>query len=150
MSARWLATPLLLAAFAIGVACSSGDDDSGAEPTSPSDGSGTNGDSSGPPELGDFPIPVPEWADAVSVDDSGPLKVVLFTVPFDQQDATVAFYEDWTADQPDEFVRTDSGGGGVTFQSEAAVGEGKSIVAILSPLAGDDFVSVSLSFGEFE
>lgn len=148
MNTGWIAVPLLLTAVALGLACSD-DDDSGADLT-PTHGPGSNGQPNGSSELGDFPVPVPDWADALSVSESGPLQVALFAVPVDRQDATVAFYEEWIAEQDDEFVRTEGQGGGVSFQSDAAVGEEKTTITILSPAGSEDFGSVSIAVGVFE
>jgi hypothetical protein len=153
----WLGAVVLIGAMLIATACG-GDDDPDAAATSAStsesagggsndDGGGSGGDGA---DLGDFPVALPDWAEAVSRDDSGPLKTVLFIVPLDQVDATVAFYESWTGGQSETYLRTDSESGGVSFQSGVAVGEDKTTIAILSPLDGDDFVSVSLSYGTFE
>lgn len=134
------------------VAC--GGDDGSAEPASAGAGAeggnpgGDPGDGdAGPPDLGDFGVPLPDWADAVAVDDSGPLTVVQFIVPLEQQTATAAFYDDWVGGQEEEYLRTDSAGGAVTLQSDTGPGEHKTIIAILSPLEGDDFVTVTLTRG---
>jgi hypothetical protein len=166
MKIRCLTAVLLIAAVSLVSACGGDSDDSSSSPTavatstegdSDGDGGSSDGDSSSggsgggaTVDLGDFPVPLPDWADAVTPNLSNELDVILFTVPLDQQEATVAFYADWTDSQPENYIRSDSASGGVSFQGEVEAGEEKTIISILAPLEGDDFVSVSLSRGAFE
>jgi hypothetical protein len=159
MTRRSIAIILTLVAMTVATACSSDDDSSDAanateaaamtsEAGSSSGGSSGGGGSS--VDLGDVDVPLPDWADAVAVSESGPLTVVQFIVPLDQQEATIAFYDEWTGEQSEEYLRTDSESGGVTLQTETTAGQQKTIISILSPLEGDDFVTVTVSQGELE
>ncbi|MEZ4502408.1 MAG: hypothetical protein R3C39_07270 [Dehalococcoidia bacterium] len=157
MTRRFTAILLTLLALTL-VACSSDDDSSDAtaaateamtsEATASS--GGAEGGSSSAPDVSEIGVPLPDWADAVAVDDAGPVKVVQFIVPLDQQDETVAFYEAWVDGQPDEYLRTEGASGGLTLQSDTPEGENRTIIAILSPLEGDDFVTVTLTVGALE
>ncbi len=153
MSQRWMAT-IVAVGLAVLVACGGGDDaDAGSSDTGSNGANGTAGSSSGgaSTDLDGFAVPLPGWAEAVTPDiGSGGLDVVLFRVPIDERDATVTFYEEWSGKQSESFLRTDSAAGGVTLQSDVAAGEEKTIISILSPRDGDDFVSVSVSRGVFE
>ncbi len=97
-----------------------------------------------------MPVPLAPGADAVSTGTSGPLTTVLYVVPLDQQAATIAFYDQWTDAEPDEYLRTEAGSGGVTWQNAPDADEDKIVIQVLSPLEGDDFVSVSLAVGPAE
>ena len=128
MVTRGLTATLVVVGLALVVACGGGDDseeggqDSGASGANPTAADPTA--SGGGAALGDFEVPLPAWAEAVTPDiGSGPLDVVLFRVPLDQRDATIAFFEDWSNAQTEAFLRTDGASGGVTLQSEVAAGE---------------------------
>lgn len=95
-------------------------------------------------------IPLAPGADGVASFDSGPLTTVQFIVPLDRLEATIAFYDDWTAGQPIEYIRSESEAGGVSWQTPTVPGTDKSVISVLSPIAGDDFVTVTLSVGPVE
>ena len=84
----------------------------------------------------------------VTSSESGPATIVQFIVPLDDQDSTVAFYDDWTDAQSDVYQRIDAGGGGVSWHNDPEAGGDKQIIAVLAPLEGDDFVTVTLTMGE--
>jgi hypothetical protein len=97
--------------------------------------------------ISDLAIPLPPGADAVTSSESGPATIVQFIVPLDEQGATVAFYDEWTSAQPDEYQRIEAGSGGVSWQNDPEPGADRNIIAVLSPLDGDDFVAVTLTTG---
>ena len=149
----------------LGAGCSDDDSSSGADSTEQADsgsddgadsnepagdegGSSDGGDSS--PGTTDIGIPLPPGADAVATTEAGALTVVQFIVPLDQQASTIAFYDDWTASQPDEYQRIEVDSGGVSWQNAPEPGADGTVIAVLSPLEGDDFVAVTLTNGPFE
>ncbi len=56
----------------------------------------------------------------------------------------------WTTAQPDDYQRIESESGGVSWQNDPEPGGDKRIIAVLSPLEGDDFVTVTLTVGPAE
>ncbi len=157
--ARWLACVLVLGFVLAGCGDDGAGADSDAETESDIDGGGGDAvDGDNAPAGDDAPagnvlgidIPLPPGADAVATSDGPPFTVVQFIVPLDQQQATISFYQDWTGAQTDEYLRTEGGGGGVTWQNDPPAGEEKRIIAILSPLDGDDFAAVTLTVGPAE
>lgn len=140
------------------LAAGCGDDDAATDassPTEPSesadDASTADGDSDdSATQVAGSSVPLPPQADAVATSESGPITIVQFIVPLDRQDATIAFYDDWTAAQPDEYQRAAAENGGVSWQNAPETGAEKNIIAVLSPLAGDDFVAVTLTSGPAE
>ena len=129
--------------------------DSGSEATTAdvgdSDGGDGSTDSDEPnAEISGVSAPLPPQADAVATTESGPLTVVQFIVPLDQQEATIAFYDDWTESQPDEYQRVEAESGGVSWQNAPEPGAERAIISVLAPIAGDDFVAVTLAVGPAE
>ncbi len=117
------------------------------------DGGGVDGsaDSDEPnAEISGVSAPLPPQADLVATTESGPLTVVQFIVPLDRQEATIAFYDDWTESQPDGFQRVEAECGGVSWQNAPEPGAERTIIAVLAPIAGDDFVTVTLTVGPAE
>ena len=80
----------------------------------------------------------------------GPFTIVQFIVPLDQQDATIAYYDDWTDSEPDEYQRIAVESGGVSWQNAPELGAEMNIIAVLAPLEGDDFVVATLTTGPAE
>ncbi len=101
-------------------------------------------------DVGDIGVPLAPAADAVATMESGPMTIVQFIVPLDEREATISFYDDWTAGQPDEYLRTAAESGGVSWQNDPEAGEDKRIIAVLTPLEGDDFVAATLTVGPAE
>ncbi|HEC11625.1 MAG TPA: hypothetical protein ENI86_18970 [Acidimicrobiales bacterium] len=97
-----------------------------------------------------IPVPLAPGADGVSTSPNGPFTVVLYVVPLHQQAATIAFYDEWTAGQPDDYVRTEAERGGVIWQNDPDAGEDKLVIQVLAPLPGDEIVSVSIVVGPAE
>jgi hypothetical protein len=106
--------------------------------------------SAAPAADADISIPLAEGAEAVSTSESGPLTIVQYTVPLDRQAATIAFYDEWTAARSDDYERVEAESGGVSWQNAPAAGGEKHIIAVLAPLEGDDFVTVTLTVGPAE
>lgn len=142
-----------------------GDDDSatdGSDPTGADVGEGAaeadslNDDGSSGEEggagdaIGDLAVPLPPGADAVARSEAGPVTIIQFIVPLDQQEAAIAFYDEWTAAQSDEYQRNESAGGGVSWQNAPESGADKNLIVILTPLEGDDFVPATLTIGPLE
>ncbi len=96
---------------------------------------------------GELGVPLAPAADAVTNMDSGPMKIVQYIVPVAEGEATIAFYDDWTANQAGDYVRTESESGGVGWQNVPTPGGNKQIIAVLAPLEGDEFVTVTLTVG---
>jgi hypothetical protein len=149
----------------LGAGCSDDDSSSGADSTEQADGGGSDeagtdepaGDGDGSSDGGDssggttdIGIPLPPGAEAVATTEAGALTVVQFIVPLEQQAATIAFYDDWTASQPDEYTRIEVDSGGVSWQNAPEPGADGTIIAVLSPLEGDDFVAVTVTNGPLE
>lgn len=124
-----------------------GDSDSGTDEPAGSNGEDAGTDGGEDSGVG---VPLPPSADAVSTMESGPATVVQFIVPLDEQDATIAFYDDWTESQPDTYIRTEAETGGVTWQNDPDPGSDAYIIAVLSPLEGDDFITVTITAGSLE
>jgi hypothetical protein len=116
--------------------------------TSQTSGSGTG--LSGAVAAAAVGIPLADGADAVAVSETGPLKVVQYIVPLERQAATIAFYDQWTAAQADDYQRTEGETGGVSWQNAPAADGAKHIIAVLSPIEGDDFVAVTITAGSLE
>ena len=151
-------TRLLAAAVAAVVLTAGCGGDEGADAGDTSSGAsndaGTSGVDNGEPgtggassEVADISVPLAPGADAVSTSESGEFTTVLYNVPLESQESTIAFYDDWTAGQPDEYQRIEAAGGGVSWQNAPGPGGEKHLIAVLAPLEGDDFVSVSLGVG---
>jgi hypothetical protein len=123
-----LATLILVTSL---VACGGDDDDpggdsnggSGGDPTAnatSNSGSGSVG-ATPPPSSGDrpsgagedFPVPIPDgWV----IDVNGSIGLVVTNniqvlYPLDRFESLVDFYDQWTADEPDEYVRIESDNG---------------------------------------
>ncbi|MGI9613100.1 MAG: hypothetical protein ACR2QO_09335 [Acidimicrobiales bacterium] len=152
---RWAAIGIAVALSAAGCSDDTASDTTAsdvAEPTE-ADGDGATAgvdDGEGGESVGDLAIPLPPSADAVTSSESGAATIVQFIVPLEEQQATIAFYDDWTAAQADEYLRTEAETGGVSWQSDSEPGTDRNIIAVLSPLDGDDFVAVTLTTGIFE
>ncbi len=120
--------------------CGSGDEPEAADPTA------TLVDDTSTADLGDFPIPLPPGAVGAGTTDQGDVQVVLFTLPIEDQEAAIAFYDEWTATQPGGYQRVVAQSGGVTWQNGAAIGgESTRVISVLSPIEGDDIISVTLT-----
>jgi hypothetical protein len=100
--------------------------------------------------IADISIPLAEGADAVATSRSGPMTIVQYIVPLERQAATIAFYDEWTSARPGEYQRTEAATGGVTWQNAPGPDGERHIIAVLSPLEGDDFVAVTLTAGMAE
>lgn len=98
----------------------------------------------------DISIPLADGADAVSTTRSGPLAIVQYIVPLERQAATIAFYDEWTTARSDDYRRVEAESGGVSWQNAPGPGGEKHIIAVLAPLEGDDFVTVTLTAGPAE
>lgn len=121
-------TRLLLAAFVALVAIAlagcggSSDDDPTSTTTESSNGSAGTDDSSNTSssgetagvDLGTFSIPSPPGGLSVTTNELDDLTAHLVTVPADQFDAVVAFYDDWTEASSDDYQRIVAQSGGVT------------------------------------
>ena len=114
------------------------------------EGGGPSGTDTPAADAGTLGVPLAPSADAVSTMEAGPMTVVQFIVPLDDQQATISFYDEWTGGQAEEYQRTESPSGGVSWQNTPAAGDDKHIIAVLSPLEGDDFVTVTLTVGPAE
>ncbi len=119
-------------------------------PQGAADGGGSSGTDASTSEGGKIGVPLAPSADAVSTMEAGPMTVVQFIVPLDDRQATISFYDEWTGSQAAEYQRTESPSGGVSWQNAPAAGDDKHIIAVLSPLEGDDFVTVTLTVGPAE
>lgn len=137
---------VLMALTLVGCGSTSDTDD----PNSASDTATATSSGAGPSASAEIAIPLAAGAAAVSTTPSGPLTIVQYTVPLDRQASTIAFYDDWTTSQSDDYQRTESESGGVSWQNAPAAGGEKHIIAVLSPLEGDDFVTVTLTVGPAE
>ena len=141
------------------------DDDGSTELTEPAESgseevgadAGDTGGSDGSPdddapeaEVSGMSVPLPPAADAVATTESGPLTVVQFIVPLDQQAATISFYDAWTESQSDAYQRVEADAGGVSWQNAPEAGAERTIIAVLAPLEEDDFVTVTLTVGPAE
>lgn len=102
------------------------------------------------PDVEGLTVPLPSSAEAVATSEAGPLAIVQFIVPLDEQQATIAFYDDWTGSQSDDYQRTESESGGVSWQNAPVTGAEKHVISVLSPIEGDDFVVVTLAVGPAE
>lgn len=99
---------------------------------------------------GGLGVPIAPAADGVTNMESGGMTIVQYNVPLDRAEATIAFYDDWTSRQAADYVRTESESGGVGWQNVPTPGADKQIIAVLSPLEGDEFVTVTLTVGPSE
>ena len=124
-----LATFIILTSL---VACGGGDDGpsddanggAGADPTvnaTSTSSTGSAGATPPPPSSGDrpsgagedFPVAIPEgWV----IDVNGSIGLVITNqvqvlYPLDQFESVVAFYDQWTADQPEEYTKIESDDG---------------------------------------
>ena len=107
---------LLGLVIVVGAACSGGDESS-VDGSGDSDGSPSVETTSVPAvggEDGDFPIPLPP-GDGVVVFSTAFDRIVNF--PQDEFDRLVAFYDDWTASEPDGYERTEASNGAVEWSS---------------------------------
>ncbi len=121
--------------------------------SSPGSANGSDGQSTAeaPTEdLGETSVPLAPSADGVTSMESGTATIVQFNVPLDEWQATIAFYDDWTEGQAGDYVRTESESGGVGWQNVPTPGTDKQIIAVLSPLEGDEFVTVTLTMAPAE
>lgn len=162
MTGRRRTWVMLLIAVAALVVAGCGDDDGGAAGSdSDSDGAGSSetteasdsadGDDSGASATDvDIDVPLAPGADAVSTTEAGTATVVQFIVPLDEQESTIAFYDDWTSDQSDEYQRIEAEAGGISWQNAPDAGSDAAIIAVLAPLEGDDFVTVTITVGSLE
>lgn len=98
----------------------------------------------------DIAIPIAPEADAVATSESGPLTIVQFIVPLNRLESTIEFYDDWTGAQPDSYQRIAVDTGGVSWQNSPEAGADRNLIAVLSPIEGDAFVTVTLSSGPLE
>lgn len=122
-----------------------GDADPGGDPAATADGGGGGGDVEAT-SLGDFPIPGPGVGEAALIADADGAKAYLVTFPADAFDAVQAFYDEWTASQPDTYQRIDAESGGVSWILTSSSDRVRIIV--LSPaIEGDSIASVSLTDG---
>ena len=157
LAVAFLATALVAAGCGDGDSASEpdttvepGNDQGTAPPGTIDDGDGSSGGGASPPDTGDIGVPLPPGADAVATSESGSLTIVQFIVPLDQQQSTIEFYDNWTESQPDEYQRVAAESGGVSWQNSPEVGADKTVIAVLAPLEGDDFVAVTVTTGPLE
>lgn len=73
---------------------------------------------------GDFPIPVPDGGDVLSVFTSDGQAAATLTYPAERYEELVAFYDEWTSGQPDEWVSETAtvDAGGQTMRSSSWYG----------------------------
>ena len=148
-------TTSLLVCSAVALAACGGDDDA-----SPSVVSSVSDDPAGDEAepaadatgsaLDVIPIPLAPGAEAVSTDPAGEFTVVQFFVPVDRLADTIAFYDDWSTSQPEPYQRVEADSGGVSWQNDPEPGAEKQIIAVVSPLEGDDRFTVTLTIGPNE
>jgi hypothetical protein len=103
----------------------------------------TAGGSAAGIDLGDFAIPAPGGGGVARIPGGGQATVYLITYPSDRFDELVAYYDDWTSDDPDDYERREGGSGSITWQL-ARPGLSR-IIVVLAPNAGEDVISVSLT-----
>ncbi len=137
-------------ALALLVAGCSGDEGDSGERGSPGSVDSGSSEGGGGADGDDFAVPLAAGAEAVARSESGLFTVVQFIVPLAQRDAAIAFYDDWTQAQPDDYQRTASDGGGVSWQNAPDAEADKIIIVVLAPLEGDDFVAITLTVGPVE
>jgi hypothetical protein len=94
-------------------------------------------------DLGDFAIPAPEGGAVARIPGGPQATVYVITYPSDRFDELVAYYDEWTSDEPDDYERREGGSGSMTWQL-ARPGLSR-IIVVLAPNAGEDVVSVSLT-----
>jgi hypothetical protein len=94
-------------------------------------------------DLGDFAIPAPEGGAVGRIPGGDQATVYVITYPSDRFDELVAYYDEWTSDEPDDYERREGVSGSVTWQL-ARPGLSR-IIVVLAPNAGEDVVSVSLT-----
>jgi hypothetical protein len=144
-----MALPTLLLA-----GCSGDDDDTSSEPApneaadESGDGESGGGDTGGDaPDLGDVPIPAPPGSVAALTTDTGEIKVYSLTFDAGDLDAVIAFYDEWTSSQSDEYQRTDAGAGGVSWVRTSGPADQGRIISVLAPLEGDSIGLATLTDG---
>ena len=149
----WVVAVIILAMMA--TACG-GDEDSttdgagSSSTTTTVDDGGSSGDDDGAQSVDGITVPLAPSADAVATSEAGELTIVQYIVPLDQQQATIAFYDEWTSSQSDDYQRTEAETGGVTWQNAPEPGGEKHLITVLSPLEGDDFIAVTVAVGPAE
>lgn len=122
--------------------------DPGGEPAAESDegGGGATGDGV-PVDLGGFPIPGPPGGSNVQQIEQDGVTAYNITILAGEFDTVVAFYDEWTSSQPDEYTRIVAAAGGVSWLlSSPEPGQTRSIL-VSSAVEGQDTTFVSLTDG---
>ena len=118
-------------------ASASGDDDA------TSGGGGGGGE---PADLGDFPIPAPPGSTEIARTEVEGIVAVTLSVPVDSYDDVVAFYDDWTAADADEYQRVGAESGGVSWVRTSDP-DNPGTIMLSAPLEGDSETVLSLTSG---
>ena len=97
--------------------------------------------------LGDFPVPGPGVGNAALTSDSEELRAYTITFPAADYAAVVAFYDEWTATQTDDYQRTEAESGGVSWTLVSGETGHNRIIAASPALPGEDLAFVTLADG---
>ncbi|MGI9603467.1 MAG: hypothetical protein ACR2QE_16400 [Acidimicrobiales bacterium] len=127
-------------------------DDAASEPESSEDGQATiadDGDNGGgesaPADLGDFPIPAPPGGTVTFTNEVDDITAITFSLPPEDFDATVAFYDDWTDSEADEYQRVVAESDGVSWLRTSGADGTSRIIMVSAASGADDQVLVSLT-----
>jgi hypothetical protein len=160
MVRRLTTTAIVLAAVAL-VGCGGDDDDSGADgssgPAASSDstaddsaeddrGGGNGAGADAAADLGDFPIPAPPGSTLTFTNEIDDITAHTITVPVGQMESAIAFYDDWTASEDDEYQRIVAESGGVSWvRTTGSSADSSRLILVSAPLEGDTEVLISLT-----
>lgn len=97
--------------------------------------------------LGDFPVPGPGVGNAALTSDSDELRAYIITFPAADYAGVVAFYDDWTATQTDDYQRIEAESGGVSWTLVSGEAGHHRIIAASPALPGEDLAFVTLADG---
>ncbi len=97
--------------------------------------------------LGDFPIPVPGVGNAALTSDSDELRVYTITFPAEDFEAIIAFYDEWTSSQTNDYQRIEAESGGVSWTLVSGEPGHNQIIAASPALPGEELAFVTLADG---
>ena len=146
MTIRKLHPALVVVFLVVLGACGSENGSTGiSDPLSP--GSDQQADSVSGQDLGDFPIPGPGVGSAALTSDSEELRAYTITFPAEDYEAIIAFYDDWTSSQTDDYQRLEAEAGGVSWTLVSGEPGHNRIIAASPGLPGEELGFVTLADG---
>lgn len=118
-------------------------DDAGNDASDAGSGDSSNGGAAA--DLGDFPIPAPPNSELVFTNELEDITAHTVTVPIGDFESAIAFYDDWTSSESDDYQRVVAESGGVIWTRTTGSVDSARNILLSAPSEGDDVIMIGLT-----